>query len=349
MSDQSIQGVITFNQELAALSAAGLPLTFGETTDNRQLGAKPRSVESIASMLDQVNTALTLRVGRGQSMEQAVREEPLLTPNYRKALLTYLRCSDPRLALETLAFPARTQHRLARGIGTAMVYPLIILGVAYLGFLYLCLVTGPTIEGMYQQVQQTPPAAVAWFSRARDLLPIWGPGIPLFVAAITLWWNLRGSWLSWKWLPGNERYYEAIQNAHHANQLAGMLDNGCSLEDSLTTLFPPSGTRESRRQPAGTMERGEPSEIIASLPPLLRWAVEGNTGDEPLPTVLRFVAMTYERTAQRYTKIWQVIAPMIVGLILAGLLVLGYGLSLFLPVVEMLYDLASPGPGLGGV
>ena len=90
-------------------------------------------------------------------------------------------------------------------------------------------------------------------------------------------------------------------------------------------------------------------EIVASLPPLLRWAVAGNIGEEPLPTVLRFVAMTYERTAKRYTRFWQVVAPMIVGLILGGLLVLGYGLSLFLPVIEMLYDLASPGQGLGGV
>jgi type II secretory pathway component PulF len=370
MSDQSIQGVITFNQELVAFVRAGLPLSFGETASHRFPSAGTRSADSIASMLDQFNTALTIRVGRGQSMEQAVSEEPLLTSNYRKALLTYLRCNDPRLALETLAFPTRTRQRLSSGIASALVYPLIVLTIAFIGFLVLVLVTGPTIESMYQQVARQPPPAVAFLIRARNALPIWGAGIPLLVTMGLLWWNLRGSWLDWKWLPGNHRYYESIQNAHHARQLAGMLEHGCSLEESLTTIFPTSkpaernlrssGRRESesrrdqRAETAGPAEApipgdiAVPKEVMEQLPPLLRWAVVGDTGEEPLPDVMRFVATAYERTAERSTKTWQVIIPMIVGLVVSGLLVLAYGMSLFLPVIQMLYDLAGPTTGLVG-
>ena len=329
MTDRSIQDVVSFNEELAALAAAGLPLDFGAGGVNPEHHRNDHSLNSISAMLDQVNTALMMRVGQGQSIEQAVTDEALLTPNLRKALLTYLRCDDPRLALDSLASPASSKQRFAAGLGSAMVYPLILLTVAYFGFLYLCQVTGPTIESMYVQMGQTPPAAVSFLSAARNWFPIWGPLVPLLVGATLLWWHLRGSKVSWNWLPGSKRYYEAAANAEHANQLGGMLESGCELEESLQTVFP-----ESTR--------------IQSLPPLLRWAIEADTGDEPLHSTLRFVARTYQQKAERQERAWSVRTPVLCGLALGGLLVLGYGLSLFLPVVQLLNDVALPLSGRGG-
>jgi type II secretory pathway component PulF len=271
-----------------------------------------------------------MRVGRGQSLEEATSEEPLLTEQYRQALLTYLRCDDPRIALDSLSSPATTRRRLALGLGSAMVYPLILLTIAYCGFLYLCQVTGPAIETMYRQSNQSPSWAISFLAIARQWVPVWAPLVPLLIAIGLLWWKLRGSNLSWSWLPGTKRYYQSVHHSHVANQLAGMLESGCSLEQSLETVLP-------------TAKRGD------AMPPLLRWAIEGEGGDEPLPKVLRFVATIYQQTAERQERTWRLMTPMICGLAFGGLLVLAYGLSLFLPVVQLLRDIALPGSGVGGI
>jgi type II secretory pathway component PulF len=329
MADRSIQDIIAFNEELAALVAAGLPLDLGGTGVNAEHHQDVRSSTETRVMLDQVNTALSRRVGQGQTIEQAVSEEALLTSNLRRALLTYLRSDDARLALESLAAPASSRQRFATGLGSAMVYPMILLTVAYFGLLYLSQVTGTTIESMYVQLEQTPPTAVSLLSGARRWIPIWGTVVPLLVAVTLLWWHLRGSTMSWSWIPGSKRYYDAADNAERANQLAGMLESGCGLEESLQTVFP-----ESTR--------------IESLPPLLHWAIEADTGDEPLHNTLRFVARTYQQKAERQERAWSLRAPVLCGLAFGGLLVLGYGLCLFVPVVQLLNDVALPVSGLGG-
>ncbi len=329
MSDRSIQNVIAFNRELASLAAAGLPLDFGVRVGPQGSHHDDRITSSVRAMLDQVNTALTTRVAQGQTLEQAAVEEPLLTPTYRQALLTYLRCDDPRIALDALSTPATTHRRFALGIGSAMVYPLILLTIAYFGFLYLCQVTGPAIESMYRQAGQEPSWSVSFLSDARHWIPVWVPLVPLLILMALLWWKLRGSKLSWTWLPGTKRYCQSVENAHVANQLAGMLESGCDLNETLATVLPQS----------------QPNQ----LPPLLRWAIEGDTGDEPLPKVLRFVALTYQQSAERQEKVWRVLTPMIFGLAFGGLLVFCYGLSLFLPVVQLLQDISLPFSGMGGM
>lgn len=364
MSDRSIQQVIAFNQELAALAAAGLPLELGCATNGAQgsLGTvrhSDRSAGSISSMLDQANTALAMRIGQGQSLEQAVLDEPSLTPNYRQTLLTYLRCDDPRVALEAVSTPATARWRFARGIGRAAVYPMIVLTIAYLGFIYLSRVTGPAIEAMYLQVEETPPAAVSFLSNCRDWFPIWGILIPLAMILLIAWWRSSGSKLAWNWLPGSNHYYQSVNNAHVARQLSRMLESGCSLEESLQTMFPPNppsasdqhratGSIKSRRDQAESTSSYN-TRAVDNLAPLLRWAIEGDAGDEPRPKILKFVAMTYQQTAERQERLWRFVTPTICGLLVGGLFVLGYGLSLFLPVVQMLKDVAAPGSGFGGV
>ena len=68
-----------------------------------------------------------------------------------------------------------------------------------------------------------------------------------------------------------------------------------------------------------------------------------DVGDEPLPRVLRFVEHTYRQSAQRQQTIWELVVPTICGVLLGGAFVLGYGLSLFLPVIQMLKDVSMPG------
>lgn len=149
-----------------------------------------------------------------------------------------------------------------------------------------------------------------------------------------------------------------MQNAHLATQLARMLESGCSLPESLATLFPESIPASASAIPASNAEATDASAspaitpdsaVLHQLPPLVRWAIDADPDDEPLSNLLRFVSATYRQMAERQEKLWRVIAPTICGLLIGGAVVLGYGLSLFLPVIQLLKDLATPGSGVGGI
>ena len=105
-----------------------------------------------------------------------------------------------------------------------------------------------------------------------------------------------------------------------------MLDSGCSIDDSLALV-------------------GASTTSSAAQPSLMHWALTGDLAGEPLPRVLRFVAESYRQKAERQQTIWRVVAPTICGVVIGAVLVLGYGLGLFLPVVQMLKDVAMP-PGV---
>ncbi len=354
MNERSIQDVIELNREIVSLVAAGLPMDFGDVEDsNRMFGG---SSEELRARLDQVTTALMARVGRGQSLHQAVLDEPGVPKNYRRALLTFLICDDSRLALEVMSKPAKAKRQFAGGVGGALVYPLIILAIAYAGFLYLCTYTGSTIESMYLQMGQAPSVAAHFLVKARELIPIWGPLVPLLIAASLFWWTRRGRTLSWRWLPGSKRYYDAVRHAQLAEYLAGMMDGGCTLNEALAAAFPETAASGT----SGTV-RGGPvanqvdqssslaSQSIKDFPPLLRWAIEGNSGEESPAKVMKFVAMTYRETAKQRERVWRFLAPLMCGLAFGGVIVLAYGVSLFLPIAQLLRDVAAAGINLGGI
>jgi type II secretory pathway component PulF len=248
--------------------------------------------------------------------------------------------------LDGISKPAETRQQFRWNLGHMLVYPLIVLSLAYFGFIYLCQVTAPSIEALYRQLWQEPSNSLSMLMTSRDLMPIWVPLLPLLLVLALLWWRSRSSQLSWSWVPGSRRYFAAMQNANLAQQLAMLLESGYSLDQSLALvglLQGSDGTASSARAANTGQLQSAPLDPKASMPSLLRWALSGDLGGEPLPRVLRFVAQTYRQTAERQQTIWRVAMPTIAGVLLGGSFVLGYGLSLFLPVVQLLKDVALPG------
>ncbi len=164
-------------------------------------------------------------------------------------------------------------------------------------------------------------------------MPIWAPLLPLLVIVAVIGRRLRVTGLSW--LPGSSQYLDAVCNANLAQQLARLMESGMSVQESVALAGPLRGG-------AAAADSTSSDDALESLPSLLRWTVCGDLGGEPMPRVLRFVAQTYRQKARRQEAIWQFLAPTICGVLLGGTFVLGYSLSLFLPVVQLLKDISLP-------
>lgn len=321
MNDDSLTKIEAFHRELCALAATGLPLELGINPTQPALSAK----------LDQIYSALAPRLRRGSPDQQAIAEQHDLPTQYRTALSIWLRCDDPTVALDRVTTRAVAKRQIGMSLGRSLVYPLIVLVLSYVAFLFLCYMTVPRIEAIYTQLAHQPSESLRFLIASRQGMPIWGPLVPLVLLIGLVWWRWSSKRTSWAWLPGSTRYFRALENADLAQQLARLTEAGLSLEESIELVGP------ARREPAPVG-----AEANASMPSLLRWAMEGELDREATPRILNLIAQTYRNHAHRQGAIWRVVTPSICGILLGGAFVLGYCLSLFLPMVQLLKDISIP-------
>lgn len=336
MSDVTLDRVIALNQELVALSAAGMPL---------ELGASSTSVEAA---LDRANSSLAMRTSRGQSLADALRDNQDLPSNYRHALQAGLRSDDLMVVLNGVSRQSTAQADLRRTFGQSLVQPLVIFALAYAGFMVLCLRFSPTMEGIYEQLRQEPNAGVAILRAARHWLPVWGPLLPIVTLTAIFFWR-RCSGKTRRWVPFAGRYAATVAHATFAEQLANLVEQDVPLDEALELASGVTGDQSLKAasfELASARQLGEPLTAddprIHRLPPLLRWALTGDLGDQPLPTILRFAAQTYQQSAERQAAVWRLAMPALIGALVGGAIVFVYALSMFGPLISLLRDLASP-------
>ncbi|QDT00795.1 type II secretion system F family protein [Adhaeretor mobilis] len=337
MSEITLQDVLALNDELAALAEVGIPSQLAPQ-DNEDV---------VAEELSRIDRSLTLRSDLGQSLIAATTENGELPPVYRSALEAGLRSNRLSATLDALSRTATAEGKLRGTLTRSLISPLIILGLAYLGLIVLCLVYAPTVENMYVQVGQTP----GWYTQVlmflRTSLPIWAIGVPLLMfVGVLLWRCGRGNWQ--RLVPGSRRYQADTLHANFAHQLGLLLENGLSMSESLPvaaavtedqTLIAAAHALSRSHAQENTLPAD--SQHLRPLPPLLRWALTGDLGEQSLPEILLFAEMTYRSRAQHRAATWRVVLPTAIGVTVGGLIVLAYGLCLFGPFSQLLEGLAA--------
>lgn len=344
MSNVTLNDVLALNEELVALAEVGIPLPLAP---GLAPGASP---EKFAGVIKQINSSLTLRSELGQSLISATAENQELPPVYRSALEAGLRSNRLSATLDGISRQVTADHELRSTIGRSLVPPLIIVCLAYFGFIALCLFYSPTVEGMYAQVGQAPSQSTRFLIAMREWLPYWATFFPLLLLGAVLLW--RRGWGGWQgWVPGARRYATSVRNANFAHQLTVLIENGLSLADSLPVAAAVTGdagliaasaelSEVMSLEHANEKPLAVDSETLLALPPILRWALTCDLGEQSLPDVLRFAEKTYRSAAECRAATWRLVLPATIGAVLGGAVVLAYALSLFGPFVQLLKDIA---------
>ncbi|MDX1930065.1 MAG: hypothetical protein SFV81_26295 [Pirellulaceae bacterium] len=304
--------LLAFNQQLLTLIEAGIPVELGDDTPG----------EHVPAQLAQINSRVALQVGLGQSLDRAIANDSLIPAAYRAAWETWFHGQQPIEALNSLASQAAGRRAMQMNVGNALIQPLIVLSLVYLGFIYIVLIAAQQLETTYSQLGQPPSLSLQFLLTARHWLPVWGFVLPIAIAlCVVCWWYLSGTW-SYRWLPGRTRLIESISKANYAENVAKLLDTNHSLAESLQLVGP--------------------IKTKAAAPAMLRWAFAAEVEDVSRVTLLRFVARAYRDSAKREIRRWHVWLPVFMGVTFCGALVLMYGLSLFTPMIELLKTLTEP-------
>ena len=345
--------LLSLNQLLSHLLSAQVPLSIGETIHSSRAFASQDSLGATQRFLLQVNDVLETAGPINEPMESYVAKQFPKAVNYQHALKIYANSGSISLALEQLRIPTRTRSHATGNLGKALVYPTIVSILVAIGFAIVCVFTTPTITSLYEQAQEHPPAGVQFLELGRNFLYQWLTLFPLILCGIWIWWIKKGKQYAWRWIPGNDAYYKATLKAYTAQLITRLMDSGCEQENAIhlaskqTVITEPNKNGQKVTE-SSLLERRHQT-ASPTMPPLINWAIQNSEEDgQPISETLPMISEVYANTAKRESQSWQTVLPMIAGVTFGGILIFSYVFSLFIPIIEMLYDLSNPNNGLGG-
>lgn len=348
MDTTSLDDLAALNEELAALADAGVPLDIA-------LG-DPR--QPVAKSLERIRSTVARRVRRGETLEEALEGDADEVPaSYRSLLEMQLHAGELSTVLDGSHRAAEAVDNTRDSLEFALIYPLILCLLAYLGLIGFCLYLVPVWQGMYESLHLEPGPAVRTVMAVRDAMPYWSVLIPLVLAVTIFIWQRTRRHCSVSSaiaaeapirLPGARQTLYFEHCAQFAAALNALLAAGTPLDEALRIAGDAandSNLRAGANLLANDMRCGalpdDSGRAARLFPPFLRWTLwhaEESTGRGP---ALDIAARLYRQLAERRADRLRVLAPIAAILLLGGTVTLLYGLALFAPFVELLRTLAS--------
>ncbi len=342
----TLDQLVALSDEIAALARAGVPLDRGL----KELAADmPGRLGSLAGDISR-------RLESGETLSHILAEsQHAFPPAYRAVVEAGLRAGRLPAALEDVARMARRISHLRTSLGTALLYPLIVLFLAWQLFMFTCVKVLPV---MVRLLAEFEPAAQAWYdaaTRFADWAPWLAWGVP---AALLLWaawtWFRSGQvasgvelhpWLAWGAIGSLRRMQRAGRMAALAETLSTLIANDVPLDDAVSLASAAVGSPQlakGGRELADRIRRGQfGGPPPPGFPPLLAWTLTcGNS--EQLQNSLRRTAQVYRDEFDRRGQWLTLYAPLIATALVGGAVVMIYALLSLGPWIVIMRRLAHP-------
>ncbi len=347
MNTAELNEFMALNDQLSALIEAGVPIGLGQEIPDRDLPA----------MLSRINASVARRVSGGESVEAALEADAAVPEWYRNLIVSGLRSGNMDAALREFGRVDNSVEESSFVTSSAVYYPLVVCGLAYLGMIGFCLLFVPRLESAYASFRMPPGTGLVVLKKVRDALPIWIFAPPILLLLATVWRYRRrmhrgssagnGTGLLAA-VSGTKRAMFQQRCACFAESLASLEEGNVPFEKALGLAAgvcnEPSLT-EGARSAATSISTGSLANANGDdshrLPPFMRWALFRSEPSVGRNRALRMAAAIYRESARHSMQRARIIAPIIVLVLLGGSATALYGLALFVPVVQMLKAVAS--------
>lgn len=344
----TLDQLVALNDEMAALTRAGVPLDAGLLHVGGDLPGR----------LGRISRELGRRLEAGESLEQVLSDNAF-PPAYRAVVAAGIRSGRLAVALEGVSAVLRRAAETRRLVAVSLVYPLLVLMVAYALFLFLVDKIFPVMlvvyQGMLPEGRGLDP--LQWLVRTA---PNWLPWLPpALVAVLVFWWmRSRSAWrlesagqaAQARWRAGIPRIGQLLvagRIATFADTLALLVEHGLPYHEALGLAADAGGDRglcAAVHRLAERLERGETvtAADAAGLPALLTWLFTARLDQAGLVRCLRRAADAYRRQAERQSRWLAIYLPFWLIAGLGGVATILYVLSVVGPWARILYELSAP-------
>lgn len=347
-SGLSLEHLIALNDEIAALVRAGIPLERGLMNVGSDLPGR----------LGGISRQLAGAMGEGQSLPQAVASAGTeLPPLYRVVVEAGIRSGRLPSALESLANYARNYAEMRRALTLALLYPVIVLLLAYTLFVGFVTQVVPRFLTAYTTLQlpvQKLLVALGWLGE-RALY--WGPVVPVLILAMACAWIQSGRAGAFPagrigivlglvpWMRGMLANSRA---ASFADLLALLVEHEVPLPDAVELAAEASGDTamiHGAKEVAAGIRRGDPVERLTrevrGLPPMLRWLIATGHRQGTLVPALKHASASYRRRATNQADIVRAMLPTFLLLLIGATATIFFTVTIVFPFTRLLGQLSA--------
>jgi type II secretory pathway component PulF len=340
----TLDELIAFNDEIVLLARAGVPLDKGLV----------EVAGDISGRAGAFSESLGRRLASGESLQQIVQQDGKVFPPVYAAVVTAgLRAGRLPAALECLATSLRRVAELQRTVRFALVYPLLVAGVAYVFFLVSVVFLSPRLAAGFAQIdgwQDPVPRLILLPSRTLW----WWVAVPpaLLVALLVLLSRRRAGVLraaAWR----NSRLRRGLvargRLAIFAEMLALLVEQQTTLDQALELAGDSCGDAELQRgarQLADAVRQGQRFESLhapSAVPPLLVCLLFSGATASQLTRRLRWQADKLQHQANAYALRLQALLPLVLTLLVGGTAVVAYATWVLWPWIYLLWDMGLVG------
>lgn len=345
----TLDQLAALNDEMAALARAGVPLDRGLLHVGGDLPGR----------LGRITRKIGRRLEQGETIEQ-VLDDQSLPPVYRAVVAAGVRSGRLAVALEGVSTVIRRAAEMRRMVAVSLVYPLIVIAVAYQLFVFMVLKCFPVMLVTYERLLPGSRGltVLQWIE---STAPAWLPWLPPVAAVVlAVWWlRSRSAWRLEGGLSGRRparrrgrvptvgKLLYAGRMATWAETLALLVEHHVPFHEALLLAADASGDRRFRDAVVPLAQRLERGEVVtfadaAAAPPWLAWLLAARLEQPRLVSCLRHSADSYRRQAEWLSRWLSVYLPFWLTVSIGGTATAVYVLSVIGPWCRMMYDLSAP-------
>lgn len=281
---------------------------------------------------------------QGQPLEQILADHPeSFPPVYRAVVQAGIKTGRLSAALEAVATSVRRLAQTRRMVAAGLVYPLIVLLVAWGLFVLYTIGAARMFLYLVDDFELPGRAFFALLVEWGHSAAYWGPAVPLAVLLLAgLWWvaSRRASLADpgaagvlFGWIPGMGRLLHTYQVATFTDLLAMLVEHRVPLPEAVVLAADATGGRrlvEASREVAAAVRRGEPLgpqiPAVRRFPPLVVWLMSRGQSQDALPKALRQAAEMYHQRACYQGEAARIFVPLFLTMVIGGGVTLLYAL-----------------------
>jgi type II secretory pathway component PulF len=331
--------VLMFTQQLSSLLRSGMSLSQALGTLERRSQRK-----ALGSILGELRNGIV----QGETLSDSLAKHPKI---FSRFFVNLIKAGEASGSLdEVLLRLGKHQEQMAEvreKVLSALLYPLIIVGVGIITIMFFMLVMVPKFAAMFKEMGSTMPLPTRILIGVSDgFVSYWWIGVLLIVAAVSAY-RVRTRTPEGKLaldvlklrLPVFGNILMANALAQFARTLATLLENGVPVlnalqivEDTMTNRVIANEIREARTRVTDGTSISQPLSKGKVFPPLLidMLAVGEESGE--VVAALKNIADTYEQELSRMLKIFTTLlepAIIIVMAIVVGGIVISILMAVF--------------------
>ncbi len=354
----STESLADLNDELAAMIRAGIPIDEGLKNAARHLRKDSRDFVE----------RLVLRIEQGTTLEEAIDLESKNLPvAYTSLIKSGVRTGRLPDALYAYTSFSRSRTELRQELGNALLYPVIVLFMAFLLSLFVCFIIFPRLVYLHGTFNLESTSLMRSVYSIFEFYQIWYWIIPVVAIFFFICWKVsRSSFLveqgqnrsltsqffsiiAYGWIPGHRSLLNEMNYSTFAEMAGILLSYNVPLNESLVLAAESTGNNKIIRDSQSlsclldqgtSLEEGIP--LCKELPAFMKSMMIEKNNHNYLPNIMSEISRVYRTRALNRINWIKKIIPVILVLVVAGGITAFYTIIVFLPFVEILKMLGSP-------